>query len=481
MFSRVFACCKALPVAARPLFVRAMSLAGKTVVFTGTLSVTRAVAALQAKGAGAKVTASVSSSTDILVAGADAIITAKIAGAKAKGVDIWDEKKFKEVISGAKAGKAAGRGAAGREATRVAQQADGHPNGVALRKVKTAEPVENIPNGASVSLLKADGEWCFVEHAGRKGWVKTRNLKDPGKRAPPDGAGGGPAKVAKAKLGPPSKAEVKILLGELGLNATQIMKEIDFDDKELDRERFDAVRKQTHKYKKHLRHSMVMELKDSKSDPTGPCTKFGGMPWLRKGDEWPTCEACESNMRFYAQIHFKDLDGKSVHAACKNDGLLQLWSCGDDCDTYEAFSGATSVRIVPSKDFGKGEKIEKPDDVELCPVQLVKQWVKRPELPGQEELGDEMGDEAEADDIDWLMELISSANPNQGVKVGGWPGWCQGVEYPECPECGERMTNVLFQLEADIIEGEGLGDCGTAHITQCKKHKSKLAYAWACC
>ncbi|CAE7028526.1 ligA [Symbiodinium necroappetens] len=66
-------------------------LAGKILCFTGALSMPRSVATKMAKEAGARVTSSVSKTTDILVVGKDA-------GSKVlKGgthLQYWDEKKF---------------------------------------------------------------------------------------------------------------------------------------------------------------------------------------------------------------------------------------------------------------------------------------------------------------------------------------------------------------------------------------------------
>ena len=74
-------------------------LAGKTVVFTGTLEkVTRAEAKAKAQSLGAKVAGSVSSHTDFVVEGADA--GSKAAKARELGVKILSEDEFLQMISG---------------------------------------------------------------------------------------------------------------------------------------------------------------------------------------------------------------------------------------------------------------------------------------------------------------------------------------------------------------------------------------------
>eukprot|EP00418_Pyrodinium_bahamense_P023788 CAMPEP_0179130846 /NCGR_PEP_ID=MMETSP0796-20121207/62134_1 /TAXON_ID=73915 /ORGANISM="Pyrodinium bahamense, Strain pbaha01" /LENGTH=442 /DNA_ID=CAMNT_0020829757 /DNA_START=3 /DNA_END=1327 /DNA_ORIENTATION=+ len=69
------------------------SLAGKKIVFTGTLSTPRAAATNAAKEAGATVLSAVSGNMDILVAGEGA--GAKKAKAEELGKEVWDEAAFK--------------------------------------------------------------------------------------------------------------------------------------------------------------------------------------------------------------------------------------------------------------------------------------------------------------------------------------------------------------------------------------------------
>lgn len=68
-------------------------ISGKTIVFTGTMdSMTRSEAKARAEKLGAQVGSSVTKTTNILVAGADA--GSKIDKARAAGIDIWDEDKW---------------------------------------------------------------------------------------------------------------------------------------------------------------------------------------------------------------------------------------------------------------------------------------------------------------------------------------------------------------------------------------------------
>ncbi|MBK1667392.1 DNA ligase (NAD(+)) LigA [Rhodovibrio sodomensis] len=73
------------------------ALAGKTVVFTGSLSISRAEAKSQAETLGMKVSGSVSAETDYLVAGADA--GSKLTKARAAGVRVLDEDGWAALIS----------------------------------------------------------------------------------------------------------------------------------------------------------------------------------------------------------------------------------------------------------------------------------------------------------------------------------------------------------------------------------------------
>jgi len=77
----------------------AMSLLGKTIVFTGTLTMARVDATKAAEAAGAKVDSSITENTSILVAGWGAGAEER-KKAKAEGVEIWTEDQFVAAVGG---------------------------------------------------------------------------------------------------------------------------------------------------------------------------------------------------------------------------------------------------------------------------------------------------------------------------------------------------------------------------------------------
>ena len=178
------------------------------------------------------------------------------------------------------------------------------------------------------------------------------------------------------------------------------------------------------------------------------------------------------------------------------DGILQLFYCSSDdgmCETWEAFSGTHEIRIVQRSEHD----CTPPDEIAPFAKSVISDWVPIEDAPSpaeQELLGikydydfdrnlvsveaPELGINLSGLDIELnVAETISEANT--GDKLGGWPAWVQGPEYPACPEC-ERQMELLFQLDSNDNLDYMFGDVGCAHITQCREHPRVLAFAWAC-
>ena len=138
-----------------------MSISGKLICFTGTLTMKRADATAKATAAGAKIGGSVTGKTDILVAGPGAGV--KVADAKAKGVDVWTEAEFMSAVGGdddkeapaPKKGKAAAKRKATEEPAAAAPKAaaaKGAKKGKAAAAHALAPAPAAAPSGVTIAV-----------------------------------------------------------------------------------------------------------------------------------------------------------------------------------------------------------------------------------------------------------------------------------------------------------------------------------------
>lgn len=227
----------------------------------------------------------------------------------------------------------------------------------------------------------------------------------------------------------------------------------------------------------HCKRSAWKPLVENR-DGTSKDSKFAGIPWLLTTESWPSCQNCNNPMQLFLQLDLgmlpEKIDGEY------GNGLLQLFYCTNqelecetDCQAYYPFAKSTLARVIqPNEEAYSLTKLPLTDSF---PPKLIVGWEEYDDYPNSEEaelLGITLSDaEAEA-----VYEL---GYPRAGDKLGGWPQWIQGVEYPDCPTCGETMR-LIFQIDSDNNLPYSFGDVGCAHITQCKNHKEQIAFGWAC-
>mmetsp|Transcript_29769 Transcript_29769/g.44157 ORF Transcript_29769/g.44157 Transcript_29769/m.44157 type:complete len:696 (+) Transcript_29769:266-2353(+) len=150
-----------------------LSLQGKTICFTGSLSIVRTLAQSQAVAAGAQVSKSVTRTTNILVAGPGSGM--KLSDAQATGVEIWSEEDFTNALSGNSV--ASSSSAVGNS---VSSGANGGPS---LGSVNSSIPLKimlaekwkdgNDPKGMLMSE-KLDGMRAWWD--GHKLWSRQGNV-----------------------------------------------------------------------------------------------------------------------------------------------------------------------------------------------------------------------------------------------------------------------------------------------------------------
>lgn len=207
-------------------------------------------------------------------------------------------------------------------------------------------------------------------------------------------------------------------------------------------------------------------------------SKFSGIPLLHEKETWPICGSCQQAMQLFVQLNASELPAEAQHAF--GDGILQVFYCtnleqaGEECDAYYPFANSALLRILdPANVVAK--TLDVSPVVNAFAEKVIVGWQASDDYPNPEEL-EELGVELDEADPELLYEL---GYPKIGDKLLGWPMWIQGIEYPDCPDCGDKMK-LVFQFDSDDNLDYGFGDGGIAHVTQCEQHPQRLAIAWAC-
>jgi hypothetical protein len=227
------------------------------------------------------------------------------------------------------------------------------------------------------------------------------------------------------------------------------------------------------------RPAWVPITEDGDGDLTS--SKFAGIPWLAKDEDWPICPNCERPRELLLQLDLATLPARPE--GCPEKGLLQLFYCtnGDDeCESqlagWDAFSENTFVRIVSAA--GPGRSFDRSPVEDPCAPKRIVGWQCRDDYPDSSEAS-ELGIPLPVTSHQEVDGAARRETPIEGDKLMGWPKWVQDVEYPECPECRQRMS-YLFQIDSEHNLPLMFGDMGIGHITFCPKHTNQIAFAWAC-
>ncbi len=215
------------------------------------------------------------------------------------------------------------------------------------------------------------------------------------------------------------------------------------------------------------------------SDGALTASKFAGTPWLGVNEEWPICPNCKKAMQHFLQLNLDELPESLVGKF--GTGLLQFFYCtsseplcDDDCDGWEPFAEMKVVRIVqPSP---RSAEVNIPEIENLLPAKLIVGWEEIDDYPTKQER-EMYGITIDDEEADFLYEnkIITTKD-----KLGGWPGWIQPLEYPNCPTCNQPMNQFIFQIDSEDNVPYMWGDMGVGYLFQCPNHKEQLAFLWQC-
>lgn len=218
-------------------------------------------------------------------------------------------------------------------------------------------------------------------------------------------------------------------------------------------------------------------ITEAADGPPG-ASKVAGTPWIPAGEARPVCPNCGRPIQLFLQLDTATFPEAVRQTA--GDGLIQLFYCTSrephcelDCEAFFPFSDSVVARLVVPE--GSPEADLAPVVAPFPPRRIVG-WEPVADGPNPEEAESHLGVElTEAQ----RESAWASGVPLERDKLGGWPAWVQGVEYPDCPRCG-AMMRLVFQLDSDDHLPWTFGDAGTGHLTQCPAHADVLAFGWAC-
>lgn len=209
-------------------------------------------------------------------------------------------------------------------------------------------------------------------------------------------------------------------------------------------------------------------------------SKFSGRPWLKADESWPTCPNCNTPQQLFVQLNLASLP-LAEQQRLGDRGLLQLFYCTSSdplcevqCEAYFPFARSVTARRIDDPSAPANTAAQGP--AEPLAARRIEGWEAiDDDVPGWEELY-QMGHQLSPEEEEALDKAERPAN---GDKLGGWPAWVQGVEYPSCPQCDARMELVL-QIDSEDNLPYMFGDMGAGHLTCCPNHPDVLTFAWAC-
>jgi hypothetical protein len=205
-------------------------------------------------------------------------------------------------------------------------------------------------------------------------------------------------------------------------------------------------------------------------------SKFGGVPLTPAGSAWPACGNCHQPLALFVQVDSGHLPPEAGRPF--GDGVLQVFYCLSkhpccevDAQAYFPFSPATLVRVLGDDVVASG-----PASAAKPPFYTgrITSWRRAEDYPNDEEQGALGITLPEA-----ILTSVADVYPRAGAKLGGWPAWVQGIEYPTCRTCSQPMSYVL-QIDSDDHIPYMFGDAGCGHVFRCDRHPGEMTFGWAC-
>lgn len=216
-------------------------------------------------------------------------------------------------------------------------------------------------------------------------------------------------------------------------------------------------------------------------------TKFGGVPYAEAGERWPVCGGCGGGLSFICQWNMAEC--AHVPGATGLYAFYYCHGCGSWGDLPSDLKDAWAVRHYPSPQPGRAAALEDSSPTDARTVECSCVLAEEPSLPDWDGVGEvaprivELSgalDEAEPwEPYSEIAEGLLGGEPDYRTQVGGYPRFVQNADFPECPDCGERMA-LLAQIDSEEEAGIMWGDSGSVYLFGCGRHPAQVQMRLQC-
>ena len=218
---------------------------------------------------------------------------------------------------------------------------------------------------------------------------------------------------------------------------------------------------------------------DRAAEPGSEKSKFGGLPYSEKGDEWPVCPTCNNNLIFVLQIESKNKKELVEFFYC-----FKCFPWGMEDEEEGQWVTRTYNAPTMEKYFEINPKENSRFDLIPCILKAV-EVTSLPDWDGLESVSEEVEKLCIYLDDDSPWEAYDAAVDRSGclndyaTLFGGYPRYVQSETGGFCNICGKELI-FFAQIDSEDDAGIMWGDVGLIYLYRCPDHKDEFHMELQC-
>lgn len=237
-----------------------------------------------------------------------------------------------------------------------------------------------------------------------------------------------------------------------------------------------------------VRPMAVMRLKRAAAPLPATASKFGGMPYIPRGEAWPLCAGCRRRLSFICQADLRAA-GLDRDLRVPFFQFFFCWKChpwdGADPESrgrwlVRSFDRVSEASAASPAELGDGNgdaglgKSAVEHAVAFEPGRSLPDWETIADVaPEVIDLAEDENEDAPWEAYDAAVEAIVGPPPAHDHSIlGGWPAWIQGNATPD----GYRQL-AMIDSEGGIM----WGDSGAAYLFASETDPLRFTLEIQCC